>query len=416
MVGCGLGGRLALGLEKGSRMRRLALSVAVMGFMLMGCNQLPTPPALYDRTGLYYDTLPFGVPFSDTIIVLKDSVNGLIQDTLGIWRDMATTNFDNRNGSWSYGPPFMDVPPSYRQFWRYCSNCHTSLGKSAYAPAGRKVLLLNTWEQILSYGPERLILAARGGGMPLAPAAKVPDDVLGRAQAYLASWGDTAQRILLMGYRWPEAENFVRKYCSDCHAPGGRHPQSVQAMLYLMLDTYDQWHKREEKIKGRIDTAADPLSINVMPPDTLPLEKKPTVEERRRMMEWIDRFSPNTPDGSGIGDSVFGGDIMTSGAMQGLVYDTAFKMINRFCADCHTEVGLNREQPDGYLALRVDTYASWKGIPIRIIMRRLDIDSAAKYAQTLMPPDNFANQPTAAERQLLADWLKRGSPNTVSGN
>jgi hypothetical protein len=274
---------------------------------------------------------------------------------------------------------------------------------------------IDTWEQILGYGPERLILSARGGGMPVAPAVPVPDDVLGRAQAYLASWSDSAQTVRLVGYRWPEAENFVRKYCADCHAPGGRDPQQVQAMLYLILDTYEQWHKRGGKIKSRIDTAADPTAIAVMPPDNMPIEKKPTREEVRRMMEWIDRFSPNTPDGRGIGDSVFSGGIVISGAMQGLAYAPAFKLLNRYCADCHTEVGLNRDQPDGYLALRIDTYAAWQVIPARITLRRLDLDSVVKYQQGTMPPESFGYQITLAERKLLIDWLTRGSPNTVEG-
>ncbi len=208
---------------------RVFHSAMVIGALLLGCSQLPSPPELYSRYGLYSDTLAFGD--GKSIVVLKDSVNGMLLDTLGIWRDLATTNFDARTGSWSYGPPFMDFPPAYRQFWRYCSNCHSSLGKSDLAGKARKAIRIDTWQEIQSYGAERLILSARGGGMPLAPALPVPDDVLGRAQAYLAAWADSAQTVRLVGYRWPEAENFVRKYCADCHAPGGRDPQQVQAML-----------------------------------------------------------------------------------------------------------------------------------------------------------------------------------------
>ncbi len=133
------------------------------------------------------------------------------------------------------------------------------------------------------------------------------------------------------------------------------------------------------------------------------------------MLEWIDRFSPNTPDGSGMGDSVFSGGIVTSGAMQGLVYTQAFNILNRYCADCHAEVGLNRDQPDAYFALRIDTYAAWKSIPTRITLRRLDLDSVSKYQQGPMPPESFGNQITLAERKLVIDWLTRGSPNSVDG-
>jgi len=370
-----------------------------------GCSELPTPPTVVNA-GLYRDSQG----------VWRDSVNKLFMDTLGIWRDSITSFFDSTAGSWHYSAPFMDMPAAYRQFYRYCANCHSTLGTSFLAPKALKALRLDTWDDITAYGANRLLLAAQGGGMPLSPGPKVPDDVLGRAQAYLASWGDTAQRVILRGFNYWEAENFVRKYCADCHTPAGRNPQQGRAMMFLILDTYDQWHKREDKIKERIDPTYDPSYI--MPPDSLPPERKPTDAERLSMMEWISRFSPNTIDGQGMGDSIQTQGIVTEGAVQGLVYDTAYKLINRYCADCHTLGGLNKDQPDAWTyALPLDTYAEWKAAGILDIQYRMDsvLASQLRPPGQIMPRTIFPLQPTAAERQLLLDWIRRGSPNTLTG-
>jgi mono/diheme cytochrome c family protein len=406
------------------------------------------------RSGAYSDTLVFidSIAVKDTVrldsvvlrvdttvfldtvrLVLKrDSVFDLIADAHGIWRDFATTGFDfewdtlTRPPEFSvrvsFGQPFVDIPPAYRPFWRHCSNCHSDLGSNTLAPKARKALLLNTWEQIAAYGPERLVFAARGGGMPPKPTPPVPEDVLGRAQAYLASWPNPDPGVLLVGFRYRESEDFVRKYCADCHAPGGTHPEQRRAMLHLVLDTYGQWHKHRRNIRERIgikfDSTQDTSWISqiIMPPDSLPAGRKPSDAERLKMMEWIDRFAPNTVDGSGIGDSVSTKGIVTSGAVQGLVYEPAAKIVNRYCADCHTVGGLNPEQPDAWnYAIRLDTYALWDSYPTYILEEHLDPVLAAQKSLTLMPPEHFPLQPTSGERQLLLDWLRRGSPNTVDG-
>ncbi len=387
----------------------LFLAWVLMG---MGCSEIPTPPRDKNPSGLYLDTLHYHG--SLTKIVLRDTIHQWLQDDHGIWRDYQTSLFDTGSGEWAYGTPFIDIPAAYSQFWRYCSNCHSALGKSSLASKAKKSLELNTWEQIQSYGPQKLVLAARGGGMPIAPAPPVPDEVVSRALAYLAYSGDSVAPILLVHYHYKEAENFVRRYCADCHTPAGRHPLQSTAMRYLILDTYAQWHKYEKSIKQRIDTVADVLLI--MPPDSIALAKKPSREERRKMMEWIDRWSPNTPDGSGKGDSIPIGNIIQNGAMKGLLFDSASQIINHYCADCHTFGGLNREQQSAWTyALRLDTYQDWANVKPEILAERLDPAIAILKFLEVMPPDRFPFQPTNSERQILLEWLKRSSPNTKDG-
>jgi len=365
---------------------------SVPALLLLACDELPDSPRI-DKSGYYRDMAD----------VLRDSTTGFYQDSTGIWRDTV------------YGIPFVDVPPSFREFWRNCSGCHSSSGKLREAYEARKYLRLDTWEEILAYGPNRLLLAARGGGMPLARMPRVPEDVMGRAQAYLASWGGELP-IIIQGFNYAKAREFVRKYCADCHAPGGKNPEQVKATTLLLLDTYTQWHKREQKIKFRLDTATlATRPLESMPPDSLPFNRKPSIAERLEMMKWIDSLSPNNADGSGRGQEISLGNIVMEGAMQGTLYDTAFKLVNRYCADCHTQGGLNPYQPSAWnYVMRLDTYPDWVAGKIAI-EERLDKALALLNGYESMPPMYFTLEPTDSERQILLDWLRRGSPNSDSG-
>lgn len=371
--------------------RRLWLLFPVIG--IFACNELPEPPAI-DKSGYYLDTAG----------VWRDSLTKFYQDPSGIWRDSI------------YGIPFVDVPPSFREFWRHCSGCHSSSGKLHEAPEARKYLRLDTWEEMLAHGPNRLLLAARGGGMPLARMPRVPEDVMGRAQAYLASWGGDIP-IIIQGFNYGKARDFVRNYCADCHAPGGKHPEQVKATTLLLLDTYAQWHRREQKIKFRIDTVTlQTRPLESCPPDSLPFNRKPSITQRLEMMKWIDSLSPNTADGSGVGDSPSLNGIVMEGAMEGTLYDTAFKLLNRYCADCHTQGGLNPYQPSAWnYVFRLDTYQDWKFMDTSAINGRLDKALALQNGYESMPPSYFPLELTDSERQVLLDWLSRGSPNSDSG-
>jgi len=346
----------------------------LVALLVLSCDELSSPP-----------------PAPDT--------GHLFQDSLGIWR---STDADSL--------PFLDMPLSYREFWRYCANCHSGSGQSPLAVKARRALQINTWEQILSYGPEKLVLAAKSGGMPLPPSPSGPDEVLSRVQAYLAAWPapDTAQPLRLRGYRYAAAENFVRTYCADCHTPGGKNADKPVAALHLMLDDYEEWRKHEHYIQERLDTN----NLLPMPPQEYTDALDPAVRAalpaaRTRMIAWIDSLSPNTADGSGKGEPP------VHIAVKDVQYEPAYRLINHYCADCHTEGGLNVRQLDGWTALPLDAYTGWKNAA-SLLLKRLDSADAVHFNLEIMPPANFRYQPTRAERDSLLEWLRLGSPNTAN--
>lgn len=393
---------------------------------LTACNEGLEPPVdKGPQSGvaqvLVTDTLTVSVgdPPRDSLVFrqrveTRDTALELLLDTLGIWRDLVHSEYADSLGVWSYGQPFADMPAGFRSFWRYCASCHSANGKSALAPEARASLTVNTWSDALAYGPMKLVLAARSGGMPPPPAPRVPEDVLGRALEYLARGGKPLppEERRLRDFHWPAAEAFVRDHCSDCHHPAGSHPLQPKATLALQLDTYADWRRHQEAIAFRLDPALP--AMYRMPPDTLPADRKPDSLELAAVRDWLNRDSPNTPDGSGIGEPLPPGGIVTEGAVAGLVYDEAFAILNRSCADCHTEGGLNADQAAAWtFALRLDTYAGWLRAGTSTLRERLDPTVAEP--DELMPPASFPYQPTPEERQLLIDWLNRGSPNTSNG-
>jgi hypothetical protein len=344
---------------------------------LFACTEMPLPP---DAA-------------SDTQLIAA----GLEQDSLGIWRD---PELGNR--------PYSDMPVAFQEFWRYCFSCHSTPGKNRHARAARRALRIDTWREALRYGPERLVLSVKMGGMPLSGSAPVPEEVLSRVQAFFATWGDTAQRIDLIGFKYKEVEAFNRKYCADCHAPGGRHLKQPTASRFILLDTYASWNKQQTTILQWIDPAISAPGVPPMPPEDY--VEQPDSMERQRVVDWLTRNAPNTAEGTGIGSPP-----VSVGSMRGLVYDTARALINRYCGDCHTEAGYNSAQWDGWAAVQFDLYTQWKNIDPADLIRRVDPDSAITLDLGVMPPGNFAHQPTAPERAVLLEWLRRGSPNSVSG-
>jgi mono/diheme cytochrome c family protein len=401
-------------------------SIALVTLVLFGCGKGVEPlgdkaPQAGVQQIIVTDTLTVqvGNPPRDSTFIrqrveIHDTELQLLQDTLGIWRDALASEYSDSLGVWSYGLPFADMPAGFRSFWRYCASCHSDNGKSDLGQEARASLTINTWAEALAYGPTRLVLAARSGGMPPYPAPGVPEDILGRALNYLAHAGKPLppEDRLIKGFQWAPAETFIRDHCSDCHHPQGGHPLQPKATLALQLDTYSEWRRHQEGIAFRLDPSLPALYR--MPPDTLPAEKHPDAEEMAAILEWMERDSPNTIDGSGQGIPLPIGGVVTEGAMEGLNYAEAAALINRSCADCHTEGGLNPDQPAAWtFALRLDRYQSWVRAGTSTLLERLDPSIAKPEEQ--MPPADFPNQLTLVERQLLIDWLNRGSPNTPNG-
>ena len=103
--------------------------------------------------------------------------------------------------------------------------------------------------------------------------------------------------------------------------------------------------------------------------------------------------------------------------MAGTVYLPAFRIVNRYCADCHTAGGKNELQHDTWkYALRLDTYAEWVDAR-KLLLERLVPETAEAQDPPVdvMPNLAFPLQPTQAERDTLLNWIRAGSPNTPEG-
>ena len=111
-----------------------------------------------------------------------------------------------------------------------------------------------------------------------------------------------------------------------------------------------------------------------------------------------DTLSPPPPDSVGA-------------ALADCRFPAARAFANTYCADCHTRGGTHMAQPKAIRKLAMDTYAEWLA-GSRDIPGRLNLDSLEGKA---MPPSRFSRQPTAEERRMIIDWVRRGSPNTEDG-
>ncbi|MDB5104215.1 MAG: hypothetical protein JWP91_1904 [Fibrobacteres bacterium] len=98
-------------------------------------------------------------------------------------------------------------------------------------------------------------------------------------------------------------------------------------------------------------------------------------------------------------------------ALAGCRYEPARIIVSRYCADCHSPRGSDPDRDRASRILNVDTYAEWMGAA-RAVPGRVDLDSLEA---SPMPPRSHSRQPTKEERKVLAEWVRRGSPNTPEG-
>ncbi|MDQ3002250.1 MAG: cytochrome c, partial [Fibrobacterota bacterium] len=274
---------------------------------------------------------------------------------------------------------------------------------------------VNTWEEIQAIGPSRLLAAANARTMPPAADAKVPDSLVNQVLVFLGSWSSGGSA--LSGTVFIRGQNLVGRYCADCHTAGGRNADQPRAYGILPLDTYAEWKRYQNLIKGRI--APDHPGGNPMPPPKHPLQ--PTAGERGVLIDWIARNSPDTRDGLGAGkpDTTKPDSIVSDGAMADVLYAPAKRIINFYCADCHTQGGKNKDQVDAWknADVKLDTHAGWAKA-VNTLLVRLDPPLAAAqkpFPFDPMPKPSFPRQPSQAERDTLLTWLKSGSPNTITG-
>jgi mono/diheme cytochrome c family protein len=323
--------------------------------------------------------------------------------TAGLWRDSNGIFIDT-----VIQEPFADMPVPYRSYYRYCSDCHSQLNPLAQPTKP----ILNTWQDIVAYGAAKLVMVGKLGPSETHHIPEISQDVLNRAEAYLASW-PTGNQDALSGCRFPLATAFATQYCASCHTALGHDADQGKAYKALKLDTYADWQSYQGEIKGRI--ALDHPGGKIMPPKGIGLQ--PSDSERQVMLLWLQRGSPNTPDGTGQGDTLPIYPIVTEGAVIGLRYEAMRLILNRSCADCHTRGGMNKDQKDGWNnAIKLDTYPLWLEYAKNIRQR---IDTAYAKAQDppaeIMPKYGFRYPLSDAERQLILDWIDAGSPNTSDG-
>jgi uncharacterized membrane protein len=108
---------------------------------------------------------------------------------------------------------------------------------------------------------------------------------------------------------------------------------------------------------------------------------------------------------------------VTEGALADVAYAPAKRLVGRYCSDCHARNGGHENHADAWgHALRLDSHEEWVEARNRLLER---LDSAVAAEQDppvdVMPQAAFPLQPTRAERDTLLDWIRRGSPNTPSG-
>lgn len=89
------------------------------------------------------------------------------------------------------------------------------------------------------------------------------------------------------------ARKFTGKYCMECHSADGTNPKQEKAYPNLGVANYREWMEASGAVPGVLDKAA--LEGPVMPPKSA--KNQPTDEERKIMVEWVRRGSPNTDSG-----------------------------------------------------------------------------------------------------------------------
>ncbi len=97
----------------------------------------------------------------------------------------------------------------------------------------------------------------------------------------------------MSGTLYDPGRRFVETYCSPCHWQAGENAKRPAAYQAFQVDTYEQWAMSRTILLAVLDKWM-PDGV-VMPPADAPAA--PPDDERRAILEWIRRGSPNTPSG-----------------------------------------------------------------------------------------------------------------------
>jgi hypothetical protein len=114
----------------------------------------------------------------------------------------------------------------------------------------------------------------------------------------LVACGGGGERVLpggpgMTGTMYAEGRLFAQSYCGPCHASDGQHARRPIAIRSFKMDSYQDWQEAFGILRAVLDRWHP--DGTVMPPSFAPAQ--PSDAERRRVLAWVERGSPNTPDG-----------------------------------------------------------------------------------------------------------------------
>jgi len=96
----------------------------------------------------------------------------------------------------------------------------------------------------------------------------------------------------MQGTLYAPGRRFGQVYCAPCHAKDGRDPKQAVAYPAFHVDTYEDWASSQTILLAVLDKW-NPDGDVMPPPDAI----EPSDEERRLILDWIRRGSPNAMDG-----------------------------------------------------------------------------------------------------------------------
>jgi uncharacterized membrane protein len=96
----------------------------------------------------------------------------------------------------------------------------------------------------------------------------------------------------LKGTLYEPARQIVQKYCSGCHWKDGQDPRQKVAYPAFHVDTYEDWATSGTILLAVLDKW-HPDGDVMPPPDAI----EPPDDDRRTLLDWIRRNSPNSSDG-----------------------------------------------------------------------------------------------------------------------
>jgi hypothetical protein len=136
---------------------------------------------------------------------------------------------------------------------------------------------------VLGLSPILSLLVATAGCSPREDASSAAEG---------GSPGIAGVEAALQGARYEPGRRFAHKFCSGCHWKDGQDPKQRVAYPAFHVDTYEEWAASRTILLAVLDKWNP--DGDIMPPlDAV----EPPDDDRRLILDWIRRNSPNTTDG-----------------------------------------------------------------------------------------------------------------------